>query len=34
MVNARSNIAIYSVVNSLAGLDGIDGVKITGKRQF
>ena len=27
MVNARSNIAIYSVVNSLAGLDGIDGVK-------
>ena len=28
MVNARSNIAIYSVVNSLAGLDGIDGVKI------
>ncbi len=28
MVNAKSNITIYSVVNSLAGLDGIDGVKI------
>ena len=28
MVNAKSNITIYSVVNSLAGLDGIDDVKI------
>lgn len=28
MVNARSNVTIYSLVNSLTGLDGIDGVKI------
>lgn len=28
MVNAKSNVTIFSIVNSLAGLDGIDGVKI------
>lgn len=28
MVNAKSNVTIYSVVNSLAGLEGIDGVRI------
>ena len=28
MVNARSNVTLYSLVDSLVGLDGIDGVKI------
>ena len=28
MVNAKSNVTIYSIVNSLSGLEGIDGVKI------
>ena len=28
MVNAKSNVTLYSLVDSLTGLDGIDGVKI------
>lgn len=28
MVNAKSNVTLYSLVDSLVGLDGIDGVKI------
>ncbi len=28
MVNAKSNVTLYSLVNSLTGLDGIDGVRI------